>query len=59
MKREGLPLRAFFRKVLSEIPLPYGVDSSKIEANHRDGVLTVTLPKSEQAKPKHIDVKVG
>jgi HSP20 family protein len=40
-----------------DIPLPAGVDPDKVEANYRDGVLTVTLPKSEQAKPKRIEVK--
>jgi HSP20 family protein len=29
-----------------------------VEANFKDGVLTVTLPKQEEAKPKMIDVKI-
>lgn len=37
--------------------LPTEVDAEKIEAHHRDGILTVTLPKSESAKPKRITVK--
>ena len=41
------------------IQLPVGVDAGKIDANFRDGVLQVTLPKSEAAKPKQIEVKVG
>jgi HSP20 family protein len=41
--------------------LPEGVDSDKIEANFRKGVLTVTLPKTAAAqKPaKKIDVKAA
>jgi HSP20 family protein len=39
--------------------LPTTVDASKIGANYKDGVLTVTLPKAEEAKPKQIDVKVA
>ncbi len=38
--------------------LPTTVKSDKIEANYRDGVLTVTLPKAEEAKPKQITVSV-
>ncbi|MFH1214931.1 MAG: Hsp20/alpha crystallin family protein [Pseudomonadota bacterium] len=38
--------------------LPAEVKSEKIEASFKDGVLTVTLPKSEEAKKKiaHIEV---
>ena len=38
--------------------LPTHVKSDKIEALHKDGVLTITLPKAEEAKPKQIEVKV-
>ena len=41
------------------IQLPTAVDARKIEANFKDGVLQVRLPKSEDAKPKQIDVKVS
>lgn len=34
------------------------VDSSKITAELEDGILHVTLPKMEEAKPKQIEVKV-
>lgn len=48
----------YFGKFQRSIPLPQAVDSQKIEAKYRDGVLTVRLPKSEQAKAKQIEVKV-
>ena len=38
--------------------LPTSVKHDKIEASYNDGVLTVTLPKAEEAKPKQIEVKV-
>lgn len=41
------------------LQLPRAVDVSKVKAQYRDGILTVTLPKAEEAKPKQIDVKVG
>lgn len=34
------------------------VDQSRISANLKHGVLTIELPKQEQAKPKQIEVKI-
>ena len=33
--------------------------SNKVNATYRDGILTVTLPKAEEAKPKQIQVNVS
>lgn len=41
------------------ITLPRELDTAKVEARSADGVLTVILPKAEQAKPKQIQVKVS
>jgi len=41
------------------IELPTSVDATKIEARFKDGVLEVKLPKTEDAKPKQIEVKVS
>jgi HSP20 family protein len=35
------------------------IDSDKISAEYREGVLTVHLPKQERVKPKQITVKAG
>jgi len=37
--------------------LPSLVKSDKIDANYKDGVLTIVLPKAEEAKAKQIDIK--
>jgi HSP20 family protein len=39
--------------------LPDLVDVEKVTAEFKDGVLNLQLPKSEKAKPKAIEVKVG
>ncbi|MDH4185777.1 MAG: Hsp20/alpha crystallin family protein [Nitrospira sp.] len=39
--------------------LPEDADGSKVNAEYKDGVLNVRLPKSEKAKPKSIEVKVS
>ena len=39
--------------------LPRTVDSSRISANYKNGVLELTLPKAEEAKPKRIEVKAS
>ena len=44
---------AFHRSV----SLPDGLNTDKAEANIDGGVLTLTIPKSEQVKPKQIKVK--
>jgi len=38
--------------------LPSAVDTEKIKAEYKDGVLRVTLPQREEAKPKQIAVAV-
>jgi HSP20 family protein len=39
--------------------LPTTVDASNIKASYEHGVLTVTLPKVEKAKPRQIEVQVA
>ena len=38
--------------------LPSSVDASKVNASYKDGVLEITLPKREGAKPKQIKVEI-
>jgi HSP20 family protein len=39
------------------VPLPSQVNPDRVEASYSDGVLTVTLPKTEAAKARRIDVR--
>jgi HSP20 family protein len=41
------------------VRLPDKVDANAIKAAYTDGVLTVELPKAEEAKPKQIKIKVN
>ena len=58
-KREGTELYRVERRVgrfHRSINLPCSVEADKIKATYNEGVLTVTLPKAEEAKPKQIPV---
>ena len=46
----------FFRRVIS---LPNKIEAGQVSATVRDGVLTVTLPKAVEAKPRAISVQAG
>lgn len=41
------------------IELPGGVDASKVKASYKNGVLEITVPKREDAKPRSIKVDVA
>ena len=38
--------------------LPQTTKSGSIEAEYKNGILTLTIPKSEEVKPKEIEVKI-
>ena len=48
----------FSGKFRRSISLPTRVDAGKVSASYKDGILTVTLPKAEEAKPKKVAVNV-
>jgi HSP20 family protein len=39
------------------IPLPTGVNEDAVEASFKDGVLTITLPKTEETRGKKVEIK--
>ena len=49
----------FFGKFERSVKLLAAVDSTKITATYKDGILSVELPKAEEAKPKEIAVSVS
>ena len=40
------------------VALPTGLDTEKVEATFEDGILAITLPKTEKAKAREVKVKV-
>jgi len=40
------------------VRVPSSVDPDKVEASYKDGVLTVTMPKREEAKAQTVKIKV-
>lgn len=49
----------FFGRFQRTVTLPTPVAADEVKAQYKDGILTITLPKTEEAKPKHIDVNVS
>jgi HSP20 family protein len=50
--RRERPVGSFSRV----LRLPIEIDANRVEAELRDGVLTITCPKAESAKPRKINV---
>ena len=49
----------FYGRFQRTVTLPAAVAADKVKAQYKDGVLTVTLPKTEEARPKQIEVAVN
>ena len=59
-KKEGYLLRERKNTSFSRcFHLPKNIDRDKIEARYKNGVLSLDIPKSPEAKPKTINVKVN
>jgi HSP20 family protein len=65
-KAEALPegteahhAERFYGKFQRVLTLPSAIAPAKVTADYKDGLLTVTLPKAEEAKAKQITVNVS
>jgi len=62
---EGVGPEAFHRsersagRFLRAVELPAGLDAEKVKAAYADGLLRVTLPKAEAAKPRRIEIDLA
>ncbi len=48
-----------YGKFVRQFSLPMEVEATKVQADYKDGVLNVHLPKTVAAKPKTVEVKVA
>lgn len=51
-------IESYYGKFNRNIRLPSEVEADKIKATYKDGILNITLPKPESAKPKKIEVEI-
>jgi len=60
-EKEGETFRSerYFGKFQRSVTLPASVEPASVKASYKDGILQVELPKSEEAKQKHIQINVG
>jgi HSP20 family protein len=56
---KGFRTERYFGKFQRSLTLPVSVNSEKVNATYKDGILKVVLPKAEAAKPKQIAVSVN
>ncbi|MEW5806109.1 MAG: Hsp20/alpha crystallin family protein [Acidobacteriota bacterium] len=55
-EKNAYRLERCYGKFSRSFSLPSSVDTSTVKANYKDGVLEITLLKTEQAKPKKISI---
>ena len=48
-----------YGKFSRSISLPSAVKSDKVLASYKDGILSVEVPKADEAKPRNIEVKIS
>jgi HSP20 family protein len=48
-----------FGSFLRTFSLPFRVDSERVDATLRNGVLSISLPRAEEDKPRKITIRAG
>ncbi|HXX95346.1 MAG TPA: Hsp20/alpha crystallin family protein [Planctomycetota bacterium] len=48
----------YYGRMERRLALPSNLEAEKVDATYKDGILTVTIPKKPESKPKSINVKV-
>ncbi len=56
---QGYPNERTYGKFARRFTLPKDVETTKLAAEFKDGLLQVTLPKKKEAQPQSIEIKVG
>ena len=56
---QGFRTDRYFGKFQRSLTLPVSVNSEKVNATYKDGILKVVLPKAEEAKPRQIPVSLN
>jgi HSP20 family protein len=59
VKESAARTERFSGKFRRSVTLPTRVDVNSVNATYKDGILTVTLPKAEEAKPKQIQINLS
>lgn len=52
-------MESYYGSFQRSFVLPDGIKTEKVTADFKDGVLTVVVPKNEEAKEKTVDIKVS
>jgi len=58
-EKDAYRLERSFGVFTRSFMLPKSVDSARITASYRNGVLELTIPKIEHAKPRRIEIKAA
>jgi len=56
--KKQLRVECEYGSFIRSFTLPNNVKTNEIEAEFKDGILNLTIPKMEEAKPKELEIKV-